>query len=167
MQEIILENLVKWFSNLNFSLNKQDNKLSLTCKELNIKIENLSREEFITEVTEQGINGVEKLFNLKVLGIDLRELFGIKKVKKEEENTEKKAKPSAKTEEKPQDLENWIKQELNRAFEEGKLTDKNRIFRKLDKNYEFFRIPRESHSPVFTDFPKFYWDNVICSAPLK
>lgn len=169
MQEIILENLVKWFSNLNFSLNKQDNKLSLTCKELNIKIENLPREEFISEVTEQGINGVEKLFNLKVLGIDLRELFGIKpktNSKQEVKQENKQSETSAKTEKSPKDWENWIKEELEKAFKQG---DLEKI---KDPTQDLFENWRKNKS----DFPdyrlnwmdsRFPWNQVICLANLK
>ncbi len=150
MQEIILENLVKWFSNLDFNLSKQNDKLSFTCKELNIEVKNLPREEFITEVTEKGIDGVEKLFNLKVLGINLRELFGIKKEepKQKTEKPEKQEKPNAKQE----INEDWIKEELEKAFRNGKLNKSKPI---ID---DYFR----DYTQNFKDFPKFPWNQVIC-----
>ena len=140
MQEIILENLAKWFSNLDFSLNKQDDKFSLICKELNIKVENLSREEFISAVTEQGITGVEKLFNLKALGIDLRELFGI----------QKQPKPSAKpkqTEKTPKEVtEDWIRSEVQKAFLNGEMNKSKS--RKIEDLFEQWKDLIQPYTPL-------------------
>jgi hypothetical protein len=154
MQEMILENLVKWFSNLDFSLTKQNNKLSLTCKELDIKIENLSREEFIATVIEQGITGVEKLFNLKVLGIDLRELFGVKKqkVKKEE----------AKAKEPVSNFEKWIKEELEKAHKNGEFGKVKDPVKNMQDLLEYWKTQKYYFPDYRLEFPKFPWNEIIC-----
>lgn len=157
MQEIILENLVKWFSNLDFSLSKQNDKLSLTCKELNIEVKNLPREEFINEVTEKGIDGVEKLFNLKVLGIDLREMFGIKKEETKEE-TKKPEKPSAKQE----INEDWIREELEKAFRNGEMNKSRPTIDDYFRDWQRNRFDFPDYTQNFKDFPKFPWNQVIC-----
>lgn len=144
MQEIILENLAKWFSDLDFTLTKKNDKFSLICEELNIKIENLSREEFIKAVTEQGINGVEKLFNLKVLGIDLRELLGLKK--------ETPKQPKREEQEKPKNQEDWIREEVKKAFERGDLCKINEP-----------KISKFDTEPyTVKEFPRFPWNDIIC-----
>ncbi len=161
MQEIILENLVKWFSNLDFSLSKQNDKLSFTCKELNIEVKNLPREEFITEVTEKGIDGVEKLFNLKVLGINLRELFGIKK----EEPKQKPEKPEMKPEKpsaKQEVNEDWIREELEKAFRNGEMNRKRSTIDDLYRDWQRQRQDFPDYRLDFKDVPKFPWNQVIC-----
>ena len=157
MQEIIIERLIQslaqWFSNLDFTLSKQNDKLSLTCKELNIKIENLPREEFITAVIEKGTDGLEKLFNLKALGIDLKDFFGVKKQEKPE------PKPSAKSE----NIEDLIRQELKKAFERGDLGNKKNSLEELFEVYK--NQPVQPYDPFnpFQNWPKrFPWNDVIC-----
>lgn len=161
MQEIIIERLIQslaqWFSNLDFTLSKQNDKLSLICKELNIKIENLPREEFITAVIEKGTDGLEKLFNLKALGIDLKDFFGVKKQEKTEQ-----PKPSAKEQEKPFDVENWIREELKKEFQHEKLVPRE------NSHEHFQKIIREQQTPInplnpFQNWPNpFPWNQVIC-----
>ena len=157
MQEIIIERLMQslaqWFSNLDFTLSKQNDKLSLICKELNIKIENLPREEFITAVIEKGTDGLEKLFNLKALGIDLKDFFGVKKQEKPE------PKPSAKSE----NIEDLIRQELKKAFERGDLGNKKNSLEELFEVYK--NQPVQPYDPFnpFQNWPKrFPWNDVIC-----
>ena len=153
MQETILTTLSKWFSNLDFSLTKQNNKLSLICKKLNIKIENLPKEEFIATAIEQGITGVEKLFNSKVLGIDLRELFGVKK--KEVKKEESKKEPVS-------NFEKWIKEELEKAHkngEFGKVTDPAKNMQDL---LEYWKTQKYYFPDYRLEFPKFPWNEIIC-----
>ncbi len=160
MQEIILENLFKWVQTLDFSFSRKGENYIFICEELNININAISQEEFYAAFTNQLLLGIEKLFNLKVLGIDLKELFGIKKEEtKKEKVKSKEAKPSAKTEEKPQDLENWIKQELNRAFENGEL-DKQPT--KTQYLQEFWRNQKHLFPDYTQEYPRFPWNEVIC-----
>lgn len=165
MQEIILENLVKWFSNLDFSLSKQNDKLSFTCKELNIEVKNLPKEEFITEVLEKGIDGVEKFFNLKVLGIDLRELFGIKP-KTNSKQEVKQPETSTKTEKSPKDWENWIKEELEKAFKQGDLEKIKDPMQDLFENWRKNKSNFPDYRLNWMD-SRFPWNQVICLANLK
>ena len=168
MQEIIIERLIQslaqWFSNLDFTLSKQNDKLSLTCKELNIKIENLPREEFITAVIEKGTDGLEKLFNLKALGIDLKDFFGVKKQEPKVEKPEpKKEEPKPRLSAKPENIEDWIEKELKKAFERGDLGNKKNSIEELFEVYK--NQPVQPYDPFnpFRDWPKrFPWNDVIC-----
>lgn len=150
MQEIILENLFKWVQTLDFSFSRKGENYIFICEELNININAISQEEFYAAFTNQLLLGVEKLFNLKVLGINLKELFGLKKEepKQKTEKQEKQEKPSAKQE----INEDWIKEELEKAFRNGKLNKSKPI---ID---DYFR----DYTQNFKDFPKFPWNQVIC-----
>jgi len=158
MQEIILENLVKWVQTLDFSLSKQNDKLSFTCKELNIEVKNLPREEFITEVLEKGIDGVEKLFNLKVLGIDLRELFGIKKPETKKEEVKSKEEPK----EPVSNFEKWIKEELEKAHKNGEFGKVRDPATKIQYLQEFWRNQKHLFPDYTQEYPRFPWNEVIC-----
>lgn len=158
MQEIILENLVKWVQTLDFSLSRKGENYVFVCEKLNININAISREEFYVAFTTQLLLKIEKLFNLKVLGIDLKELFGIKKPEpKKEESKEEVKKPK----EPISNFEKWIKEELEKAHKNGEFGKVRDPVTNMQDLLEYWKtLQYDLYDSKY--FPRFPWNEVIC-----
>jgi hypothetical protein len=157
MQELILTTLSKWAQSLDFHFSRKGENYIFICEELGIHINAISQEEFFTAITTELLLKVEKfLKGTEFLG----DLFGFKQ--KETPKPEKKPeqpKPSAKEQEKPFDVENWIKEELRKDFLHGRLAPRE------NSHEHFQKIIREQQTPVnpFQNWPnEFPWNKVIC-----
>lgn len=150
MQDIIIERLMEWFRSLDFHFSRKGENYIFICEGLGIHVNAISQEEFFVALTNQILlTIIEKISNQ------------VSKEPKKEEKTEQ-PKPSAKEQEKPFDVENWIREELKKEFQHEKLVPRE------NSHEHFQKIIREQQTPInplnpFQNWPNpFPWNQVIC-----
>ena len=157
MEEILTELAKKWFSSLDFTLSRKGENYTFVCEKLNIKINSISQEEFFATVTNEILLKIENF--LKSFGFGQETKQETKKEEPKPEKTEMKPeKPSAKQE----INEDWIREELKKAFRNGEMNRKRSTIDDLYRDWQRQRQDFPDYRLDFKDVPKFPWNQVIC-----